>query len=244
MNYYFISDLHLSEQTIEVLESLQALLLKIKVGSSTSEQVALYILGDFFDYWVGDDITDPFINQVAHMLASAQNEWFQIYFMVGNRDFLMDSQFLKRADLKILPSIYDLTINHQHIRLMHGDLMCLDDRGYLLYRKLTHNCIFKCLFKCLPYRVRHYLADLMRHKSEDKQRYIPSVDVTEAGVKKYGGRGLDLLIHGHTHKMGQHIHLGGRLKRWVLSDWYGKEGSYILYMNGGWKMEKFDDSLK
>lgn len=215
---YIISDLHLSEQRPQMLTLLEQFLSGI-VGKGNQ----LFILGDFFDYWIGDDDLTAFHQRVIKTLANAHERGLTIFFMHGNRDFLVGKHFAEQAKVTLIDDPYDFKHNGLNIRLMHGDLLCTDDKSYQRFRKIVRRRWFKVLYLSLPLKVRRFLAQQTRAKSQAKNKSYPNIDVTDLGIKRYG-YGFAILIHGHTHKFALYQHQ--KLQRYVLSDWFEK-GSYI-----------------
>lgn len=215
---YIISDLHLSEQRPQMLVLFQQFLNKISVEGNQ-----LFILGDFFDYWIGDDDLSEFHQQVISSLAEASDKGLTLFFMHGNRDFLIGKRFATLAKVNLIKDPYDFVHNDLKIRLTHGDLLCTDDKSYQRFRKIVRSTWFQTLYLSLPLGVRRFIAQKTRAKSQAKNKSYPNIDVTPIGVERYG-HGFDILIHGHTHKFAIHQEQG--FQRFVLSDWFEK-GSYI-----------------
>jgi len=218
IQYYLIADLHLSENRPETLNLFEAFLINISQKSTT-----LYILGDFFDYWIGDDVVSDFHQQVINLLATAHDKGLVIYFMAGNRDFLVGKRFAKQAKLQLINDPYTLSIANKNILLMHGDLLCTDDSDYQKFRKISRNKIIQFIYLAMPVFYRKYLAKKARAKSKLKNEKYKIVDVTKAGIDHYIGA-HSILIHGHTHLFNTHYEKD--YTRYVLSDWF-KNGSYI-----------------
>ncbi|MCF6767192.1 UDP-2,3-diacylglucosamine diphosphatase [Thiotrichales bacterium 19S11-10] len=223
MSIYIISDLHLKPSDLKAFESFKSLLNDIAQPQNT-----LFILGDFFEYWIGDDNLDPFYQKVTLLLKNATNNDFHIYFMHGNRDFLVGKQFAKQSGVQLISDPYYLTWQGKKVLLTHGDLLCTTDRSYLRYRYLVQSRLFKWLFLHLPLSIRLKIAKKMRAHSSQRGPYVLDVDATDKGLKQYA-KNCDIVIHGHTHKLNIHHH--GNLARYVLSDWHGSRYSYIKLDN-------------
>lgn len=217
---YIISDLHLSLGHLETYDIFENFIKEI-----ASHDNSLFILGDFFNYWIGDDHRDPFYTKITNTLKAASHQGLQIYFMHGNRDFLASKQFEKNSGITIIKDPYYFNIKKdEHILLTHGDLFCTDDISYQRYRKyIAYNKVLRFLFRNLPLFIREKIADKTRNHSSTKNRYMPDVDVTLEGIEKYR-RGCNIIIHGHTHRM--NIHKEKDYTRYVLGDWF-KDGNYI-----------------
>lgn len=215
---YIIADLHLNANNSKIAEIFRNFL-----ESISSPENKLFILGDFFDYWIGDDHTDAFYHQITGYLKKASDSGLEILFMHGNRDFLISKKFEKQSGVKIIKDPYYLKVGSNKIVLAHGDLLCTDDKSYQFYRTLARNGILQFLFRRLPLFIRQRLAKTARSHSYEKNTQKPNIDVTEKGILKYK-KDCNIVIHGHTHKM--HIHEENGYTRYVLGDWF-KKGNYI-----------------
>lgn len=219
MNTYFISDLHLCENEPERTQLFFDFLEKYAANAE-----ALYILGDFFEYWIGDDVTSPFHERIASKLAQLTQNGTQLFFMPGNRDFLVGKQFLNRCQCAYLPDPSIITIGQQTILLAHGDAYCTDDKNYQRFRKCIRHPITKNILTHLPKLYRHRLASKLRLKSQSasklKSDNIMDVNLNtiKAILQNYQ---TNFLIHGHTHRPG--IDLIQKQGQWLhkitLSDW-------------------------
>ncbi|MCF6764798.1 UDP-2,3-diacylglucosamine diphosphatase [Thiotrichales bacterium 19S3-7] len=219
MSIYIISDLHLKAAEPEVFRQFSVFLQQI-----TNKGNTLYILGDFFEYWVGDDANDTFYQRVISLLKNATNCGLVIYFMHGNRDFLIGKTFAANSGIQLIQDPYYLHWQNQLIALMHGDLLCTDDQRYLRYRKVVQSRWFKWLFLHLPLALRNKMADKMRQKSKNRKRYEIEFDATDKGINRYA-KDAQIIIHGHTHKLAIHKHHSKT--RYVLGDWHKNQYSYI-----------------
>ncbi len=229
-DYYFISDLHLHP---DGLENIQAF--KTFIQSIARPKTALYILGDFFDYWVGDDDLNDFTRDIIWQLRFANHAGLSVYLMHGNRDFLLGKGFCQLAACELLTDPTILKQFGQTIVLTHGDLMCTDDIEYLKFRRLVRNRLFQLAFLSTTWSYRQKMAQKARHKSKSQQKIV---DVTTQGIEQMARYQPDLLIHGHTHLKDQHQHDG--FNRWVLGDWHKGHGSYIHLNANGVDMLDFD----
>ena len=192
----------------------------------------LYILGDLFDYWVGDDdLADPFHAQVAAGLAELAAAGCRVCFMPGNRDFLLGERFAVAARLSILtdPSVQDL--DGTRTVLLHGDTLCVDDADYMAFRAEVRASAWQQRFLDQPLERRRAIALQLRAQSEASQsgKSEAIMDVAErAVVQAFRDCGCTRMIHGHTHRPGRHEHRvdGRTCERWVLADWY-RQASYL-----------------
>ena len=227
MHTLFISDLHLDPNHPKITNTFFYFLEHIAVNAD-----ALYILGDFFEVYVGDDEKNTFKQSLINALSRLKESGVSIFLMAGNRDFLIGQDFTTQAGIVLLPDPTVITLAHQKIVLMHGDNLCTDDKSYQRFRKLVRSTIFQKLFLLLPLSFRQKLANKMRQKSRDYSAHKPIsiMDVSEKTVaeviKKYNA---DKLIHGHTHKP----QVGA--ERIVLDAWH-EQGNYFSIDENG-KME-------
>ncbi|MDH6151083.1 MULTISPECIES: UDP-2,3-diacylglucosamine diphosphatase [Paraburkholderia] len=214
--FFFLSDLHLSgaiPRTVAAFEHF------IRVSAEAADSV--FILGDLFEYWVGDDmLSEPFVAHIAALLHTLSERGIALYIMHGNRDFLLGKRFMKAAGAIWLPDPFVITAFGTRIALAHGDGLCTADRGYQLFRCFARNRLAQILFLAWPFRWRRKLAENMRSKSEHgRTRPVPiKYDVTPQGVAALFRKSKTAtIIHGHTHLPARHREPGGT--RWVLPDW-------------------------
>jgi UDP-2,3-diacylglucosamine hydrolase len=228
MSTLFISDLHLSPAQPDLAKILLHFL-----QTDAMQAEALYILGDLFDVWLGDDIVDPFYNDIFAALKRLSEKNIPSFFIAGNRDFLASTSFEKKTGCKILPDITLIDLYHTPTLLMHGDLLCTQDIAYQRFRKFTQNKLMRYLFLSCPKLWREKIGKHLRKKS---QQYTSNtaqkiMDVTpgeaEKQLKKYHAR---LLIHGHTHRPAIHS-LDNQLTRIVLPDWHIHGGVLRCFLN-------------
>ncbi len=228
----FISDLHLSASRPGITD----LLLRFLQQTAAPAQ-SLYILGDLFEFWLGDDTLDEPLNRtVIDALSRLAGAGTSVRFMHGNRDFLVGTGFAAATQAEILadPSVLDLY--GVRTLLMHGDTMCTDDRAYQAFRAHVRNPEVQRQFLCLPVAARRQQVGQVRAESDEQkqEKSAEIMDVTPAAVDdalrlaEYPPR----LIHGHTHRPARHEHVvdGRRCERWVLADWY--EGGEYLRVDG------------
>jgi UDP-2,3-diacylglucosamine hydrolase len=221
----FISDLHLSEDRPAANERFFALL-----EEQARAADALYILGDFFEYWIGDDdLGYPFNAVIAGVLRELTRAGVPLYLMHGNRDFLIGSRFCEATGASLLedPTVIDL--QGERTLLMHGDTLCTDDLDYQAWRRTARSPAWQRQFLAKSLAERRVAIVGMREKSKEVIQAKPAeiMDVNDDAVRQaMEQHGVKRLIHGHTHRPGRHrIDLeGGRGERWVLPDWYGRGG--------------------
>jgi UDP-2,3-diacylglucosamine hydrolase len=217
----FISDLHLDADSPNGIAAFRRFVTTTAPGSD-----ALYILGDLFEYWAGDDdIHDPFHAQVINALHELATHDTKVYLLHGNRDLLMGQALAhaSRATLLDDPTLLDLY--GMPTLISHGDTLCTDDVEYQKFRAQVHDAEFQKNFLEQPLAVRKAHIEKLRRLStiEKQQKDSVIMDVNDEAVatllRKYR---YPRLIHGHTHRPGHHVHIvdGHKCERWVLGDWY------------------------
>ena len=192
----------------------------------------MYVLGDLFEYWVGDDdVDEPLNGLVAQAFSDLVAAGTDVYFMHGNRDVLVGAEFAKRASARLLddPAVVDLY--GTRTLLMHGDTLCTDDVEYQKFRAYAHDAQNQARFLAQPVAARHAELKTLRARSESAKQGKPEeiMDVNASAVSEaLRAAGYPRLIHGHTHRPGRHEHVvdGRQCERWVLGDWY-ERGSYL-----------------
>lgn len=221
----FVSDLHLSAQTPE----LSTLFLQF-LGSRARAAEALYILGDLFEYWVGDDdLEDPANAAIATALRELSDSGVELNVMRGNRDFLLGDRFATATGARLLPDPYVLSLPAWQFVLSHGDALCTDDQAYQAFRAQSRAPEWQAAFLAKPLGERRAIARALRAQSEsgkqDKAAYLMDLNVsaTEDFLRDHG---YATFIHGHTHRPATHDHIvdGISVERWVLSDWHEGNG--------------------
>jgi UDP-2,3-diacylglucosamine hydrolase len=233
MTTLFISDLHLDPARPHITELFGSF-----IDSEAGGAEALYILGDLFEAWVGDDDPSDVGDFVAIKLRSLRDAGVPVYFMRGNRDFLLGAAYADRAGMTILPDPAVVLLHGKPTLLMHGDLLCTDDVAYQQFRAQTRNPEWQRQFLAQPLPTRLAFAEQARAASKAHQSGLQTqglmeaiTDVAPATVDATFARyGIDRLIHGHTHRPKVHEHADGR--RIVLGDWY-EQGSVLRVDAGG-----------
>jgi len=228
----FISDLHLSENDTAITERFLRYL-----HNQNKDTQALYILGDFFETWVGDDDRTPLITAVQHGLRTLHDNGIKTYFMSGNRDFLMGEAFCDSVGMQLLKDPFLIYLNKTPTLLMHGDLLCTDDVSYQRFRKVIRIPLLHRFFLLFPLKWRKKLAQKLRSLSNRKAKptneMLNKTDATEAGVQKYLNKFCaQQLIHGHTHRNNTHTHVlnnGTTATRYVLGDWKPNQGNALVF---------------
>ncbi|WP_367680283.1 UDP-2,3-diacylglucosamine diphosphatase [Candidatus Fukatsuia anoeciicola] len=202
MKTLFIADLHLSIQQPAITAGFMRFLQSEAIYADS-----LYILGDFFEAWIGDDDPNPLYRQVASALGSLQQQGIPCYFIHGNRDFLLGKNFAKESGMILLAQEKVITLYGRKILLLHGDALCTDDINYQRFRRKMHNLLIQKLFLWLPLSIRLSIATkLCQHSKQsntDKSEII--MDVNQQTVIDILQRNhVNWMIHGHTHRPAIH----------------------------------------
>lgn len=222
MTDIFISDLHLSDERPEIYRAFCRFLQELE-----NDVQHLYILGDLFEVWVGDDDQSELgLKVVAELRLLAQRR-IRVFFQAGNRDFMLGKNFAKAADIELLPDYHIYENGDRRILLMHGDLLCTDDIAYQKYRRRIQNPLVKGIAKALPLSIRKKIGGDLRDQSKDKKNHkrMEIMDVTQSSVASTMDRfKVTTMIHGHTHRPNVHSfeQKGKEHKRYVLGDWHDK----------------------
>lgn len=225
MDIHFISDLHLCAER----PALTAVFERYLAGPARTAS-ALYILGDLFEYWAGDDdLDDPLNTRVARQLATLADAGCRVFFMPGNRDFLLGADFARRAKLEILPEPTVIPLGDRRALLCHGDSLCTDDIAYQAFRSQVRNPAWQAQFLAQPLALRKQIIAGVRMKSEEakSEKAAAIMDVNAASVAALlQEHGFPLLIHGHTHRPAEHrTNVDSHAcERWVLADWRDENG--------------------
>jgi UDP-2,3-diacylglucosamine hydrolase len=231
MTTLFISDLHLDATRPEITRVFLEFL-----ENDAAKGDALYILGDLFEAWIGDDASDEVGDAVADALAKLHERGVPCFYIHGNRDFLLGDAYARRARMTLLPDPSLVEIEGEAVLLMHGDTLCTDDAPYQAFRKETHDPTWQRAFLSRPVAERRAFAEQARAESK---RYTKSVAdaITDVNAEAVSGtfeeHGAHRLIHGHTHRPARHPSTldGKSVERIVLGDWY-EQGSVLSIADG------------
>ena len=235
MTTLFISDLHLDASRPQITR-----LFVDFVRNEAMRAKALYILGDLFEAWIGDDSADETAIEVADSLTNLHAHGVPCFFIHGNRDFLLGDAYARRAHMTLLPDPCVIDIEGERVLLMHGDTLCTDDAPYQTFRAQSHSPGWQHAFLARSLTERHVLAEQARAES---RRYTRSVDdaITDVNHEAVSAalrlQGVQRMIHGHTHRPAVHrIDRDGiRAQRIVLGDWYA-QGSILRADAEGWAL--------
>jgi len=220
MTTLFISDLHLCAERPEKL----ALFKRLLQGPARDAE-SLYILGDLFEAWAGDDDSTPPHGEIISELTAYTQSGGRLFVMRGNRDYLMSKRFAERTGGQLLDDETLITLDGEKILLMHGDTLCTEDVKYQIFRRIVNNVFSRNFFLCFPYSLRtkvwHKIRGAAKRSVQKKSEYLSDVHqaTVETKMKKHG---VLCLIHGHTHRQAIHeFKLEGQdAKRIVMGDWY------------------------
>jgi UDP-2,3-diacylglucosamine hydrolase len=223
----FLSDLHLSPDRPAALTAFHAF-----AHGPARAAAGVYILGDLFDWWIGDDqMRVPFVARVIESLRGIADAGVPLFVGHGNRDFLLGAAFARASGATLLPEVAQLDLHGVPTIICHGDELCTDDVDYQKYRARMRDPATQARLLRLPYFVRGAIAWWLRRKSGNekamKAESIMDVNV-DAVVAAFRTQGALRMIHGHTHRPARHAHLvdGTGRERWVMADWHDR-GHYL-----------------
>lgn len=237
MTTLFISDLHLSDDRPAITELFCDFLAREARAAE-----ALYILGDFFEYWIGDDAVEQAeYRPIVTALRALADAGTPIHVMHGNRDFLLGERFARASGCRLLADPARIDLYGTPTLLMHGDTLCTDDVEYLAFRRVVRDPAWQREFLAKPTAEREAMARGYRARSrESTARKAPEImDVTQTAVAEtLRAHGVRQLIHGHTHRPGEHVFDldGAPARRLVLGDWY-EQGSVLRCDARGARLE-------
>lgn len=229
MSDYFIADLHLGPQQPHLTKIFLRFL-----NNRAHHASRLFILGDLFEYWLGDDAIPPHYQPVIDALNKLGSHGVKVFFMHGNRDFLVGEQFARLTGVTLLDDPCVVKIAGETTLLSHGDIFCSDDTGYQEFRKLSREPQWQAEFLEKPIEEREIFAEKARNTSRDatsnKSESIMDVNL-QTVTKSMQTHHASRLIHGHTHRPGQHTFMvdNNSCQRIVLADW--RESGHLLICN-------------
>ena len=230
----FISDIHLSENNPHLTNAFKTFL-----NESKESCTHLFILGDLFEIWIGDDDDSSFNQEIKKILTDFTSNGPKTFFMHGNRDFLVGEAFGKETGITILPDPYALEINNQKVTLSHGDFLCTDDKDYIDFRNQVRDKDWKNNFLKKTINERKQIAATLRTDSKEAtlKKSDEITDVNNQSVEDFiNEHQPDLFIHGHTHR--PDIHNVGVSKRIVLGDWESV-GWYFWLDEKSYELEQY-----
>ncbi|MNN06055.1 UDP-2,3-diacylglucosamine hydrolase [compost metagenome] len=233
-----ISDLHLQEERPDITRAFLDLL-----DGRARHAEALYILGDFFEAWIGDDAMTPFQTSICQALRALSDSGTQVFLMHGNRDFLLGQAFCKAAGCTLLADPSVVEMGGEPVLLMHGDSLCTRDLAYMKMRRYLRNPLSLWILRHLPLSTRQKLARKLRSESRAQTRMKANdiVDVTAEEVPRIMQQfGVRTLVHGHTHRPAIHKLVVGDqpARRIVLGDW-DRQGWALQVDEQGFQLQPF-----
>ena len=218
----FIADLHLSEDRPDITQAFVRFM-----RQQAAKAQALYVLGDLFEAWIGDDDQSPFNQEVKLTFRQLVDSGVPVFFIHGNRDFLIGRRFARETGITLLPEQQVIELNGNKVLIMHGDSLCTRDEVFMAFRKKSRGWWWPRLMLSMPLWYRRRVARNARAKSKqhnaNKPEYI--MDVTPSEVERVmRDAGVTTLIHGHTHRPATHQFMldGKNATRIVLGDWYSQ----------------------
>ena len=234
MSVLFISDLHLAPERPAVTRAFLSFL-----SDRAANAESLYILGDLFEAWIGDDDPSAMAGEVQDALRNLSDSGVNLFIQQGNRDFLLGKRFIKRCGAVMLGDEHIVEYAGHRALAMHGDSLCTDDIDYQRFRRKARNPIYMWCLSHLPLKRRQKLATDWRAKSmaanSNKASAIMDVNA-QAVATVMGNHGVEVLIHGHTHRPNRHALASG--ERIVLGDWH--DLGWVLCLDGsGYNLESF-----
>lgn len=234
---FFISDLHLDKTREDIT---QCFIIFLEKRAPSAEH--LYILGDLFESWIGDDDHTPFNLSIRKALAHTVQQGTPVSFIHGNRDFLIGRGFSRETGVRILPDPFVIDLYGEPTLLSHGDIYCTDDIKYQAFRKKAHNPLLQSIFLMLPKFVRRHVAAKARQKSQQhtSAQHTDIMDVSQDAIEKALLKsGCRHMIHGHTHRPNIHDFMLNDqcVKRIVLGDWYTQGSLLVAHSDGRFSLE-------
>jgi UDP-2,3-diacylglucosamine hydrolase len=233
MSSLFLSDLHLEDGRPETARLLDSFL-----AGPARRAAAVYILGDLFEYWIGDDAVPGTARELAKATAELSRTGIPVYFIHGNRDFLLGEDYARQAGMTLLPETAVVELHGQPTLILHGDTLCTDDVEYQAFRRQVRDPAWQAAALALSVEERIAMARSARDASmaHTGSTDLEIMDVNEQAVQEaFRTHGVSRMIHGHTHRPAVHRHLladGTEAERIVLADWYAS-GSYLEVSENG-----------
>lgn len=234
----FIADLHLHTEEPAITAGFLHFL-----DGVARQADALYILGDLFEAWIGDDDPNPLHQRVASAIRALVDSGVPCYFIHGNRDFLLGKRFARESGMQLLPQEKVLNLYGRNVLIMHGDTLCTDDAGYQAFRAKVHQPWLQTLFLALPLFIRHRVAAKMRagSRAANSSKSLAIMDVNQqAVIEAMEKHRVQWLIHGHTHRPAVHQLTANDAPAWraVLGAWHS-EGSMIRVSENNVELVQF-----
>lgn len=245
---WFISDLHLDISRPTVTAQFLQLLKQLELSQAES----LYILGDLFEFWIGDDVLDHPLGKVftpiIEALAALSNQGCRMFFIHGNRDFMLGDVFSERTGVSLLPEHHLIDLYGTRVLIMHGDTLCTDDHQYQAFRSISRTVEWQqqMLALTIPERIKQATAMRVESAKATSQQREDILDVNQNTVESIMLEfGVNKLIHGHTHRPAVHEFAleGSQAQRIVLGDWYDQK-SHLKYTADGFELLAKNETMK
>ena len=238
MRRLFISDLHLEDKRPEITRALFSLL-----DHFNDKIDELYILGDLFEIWLGDDALTETAKRVRERLNKLSETGAAVFIMHGNRDFLLGEQFCEASAANLIEDPHIIHMDGRKVLLMHGDTLCIEDQLYMDFRNTVRNSTWQKAFLQKSIEERIAFGKQARNQSQEdaKEKSYEILDVTPSEViRVMDHHQVDLFIHGHTHRPARHtlITQAGPSERIVLGDWH-KQGWYLYQDDNQLELKSF-----
>ncbi|MEI8655886.1 MULTISPECIES: UDP-2,3-diacylglucosamine diphosphatase [Vibrio] len=236
MHTLFISDLHLTPKRPDITDCFISFMREDAIKAD-----ALYVLGDLFDFWIGDDDPTNFAEQIKSEFKTLVGKGIPVFFSHGNRDFLVGKRFAKQTGVTLLDEEQVIDLYGDKVVVLHGDTLCTEDVRYLAFREKVHKPWLQWFFNRLPFCIKtRIVRKIQSDTSSDKSNKSMSImDVTPSEVLAVMEKHqVNTMIHGHTHRPNIHkISAEGEEKtRIVLGDWY-TQGSLLVYSHQGYELQ-------
>jgi UDP-2,3-diacylglucosamine hydrolase len=202
---------------------------------------ALYVLGDLFDFWIGDDDNSPFAQSIKAEFKALTSSGVPCFFTKGNRDFLIGKRFCRQTGITLLPDESVVEIYGNRVLVLHGDTLCIDDTGYLKFRATVHKPWLQWLFNRIPLPLKKKIISKVQADihTEKNTKPLEIMDVTQSEVERVMQHyDIKFMIHGHTHRPDIHTFViqNDTCKRIVLGDWY-TQGSVLVYDKNSFELQ-------
>lgn len=228
MTHYFISDLHLSNERLDLIQAFVSLSQLLQLENKDRHN-QLHIVGDFYEAWIGDDYQAPWNDMIESSLIALSQSGMKINIYHGNRDFLIGEDWAKRVGATLIPECLSATLNHKQLLVSHGDEACLDDIEYQKFRQMVRQPQWQQHVLSMPLAQRIALASELRQdsKASNSTKMLEIMDVNDNEVDRLmQTHNTDIMIHGHTHRPALHEQANGI--RLVLGDWDKKAWLAVL----------------
>lgn len=202
---------------------------------------ALYVLGDLFEFWIGDDDKSPFADQIRSEFKTLTDTGVSVFFIQGNRDFLLGKRFCKETGVTLLDDVHQIDLYGQQAVILHGDTLCIDDVKYQEFRKTVHKPWLQWLFNRIPWFIKKRIVSKVQSGIRDDKQ-MKSLDIMDVNQKEVecvlSKNNVNLMIHGHTHRPDIHTFIidGEQKTRIVLGDWYS-QGSVLTVNPSGFDLQ-------